>query len=144
MSAPLSNKDCIIAIFDSFAKTVMKNECRDAVDEEKRKREREQAVTEKLQYLFETQVQDDVYPSEHLVLQGKSHICVITSEWLYNAMLKLSETQREVLILDFWYGYTDIEIAAQFAVTPRTIYNWRQKAFAAIRNYHERNHYERK
>lgn len=31
MSAPLSNKDCIIAIFDSFAKTVMKNECRDAV-----------------------------------------------------------------------------------------------------------------
>mgnify|MGYP003247870116 CR=1 FL=1 len=44
--------------------------------------------------------------------------------------------------MDFWYGYTDIEIAAQFAVTPRTIYNWRQKAFAAIRNYHERNHYE--
>ena len=119
------------------------------MDEEKRKREREQAVTEKLQYLFETQVQDDVYPSEHLVLQGKSHICVITSEWLYNAMQKLSETQREVLIqlnliLDFWYGYSDIEIAAQFAVTPRTIYNWRQKAFAAIRKYYERNHYERK
>ena len=39
----------------------MKNECRNAVDEEKRKREREQAVTEKLLYLFETQVQDDVY-----------------------------------------------------------------------------------
>ena len=133
MSTPLKDKDCIIAIFDSFAKTVMKNECRNAVDEEKRKREREQAVTEKLQYLFETQVQDDVYPSEHLVLQGKSHICVITSE-----------TQREVLILDFWYGYSDIEIAAQFAVTPRTIYNWRQKAFAAIRKYYERNHYERK
>lgn len=58
MSAPLKDKDCIIAIFDSFAKTVMKNECRNAVDEEKRKREREQAVTEKLQYLFETQVQE--------------------------------------------------------------------------------------
>lgn len=35
MSAPLKDKDCIIAIFDSFAKTVMKNECRNAVDEEK-------------------------------------------------------------------------------------------------------------
>ena len=144
MSAPLSNKDCIIAIFDSFAKTVMKNECRDAVEQEKRKRQKEQTATEKMQYLFETQVQEDVYPSEHLVLQGKSHICVITCELLYNAMLKLTETQREVLILDFWYGYTDIEIAAQFQVTPRTIYNWRQKAFAAIRNYYERNHYERK
>ena len=39
MSAPLKDKDCIIAIFDSFAKTVMKNECRNAVDEEKRRRE---------------------------------------------------------------------------------------------------------
>lgn len=144
MSAPLKDKDCIIAIFDSFAKTVMKNECRNAVDEEKRRREKQQTATEKMQYLFEVQVQEDVYPSEHLVLQEKTHICVITSEWLYNAMLRLSETQREVLILDFWYGYTDIEIAAQFHVTPRTIYNWRQKAFAAIRNYYERNRYERK
>lgn len=114
------------------------------MDEEKRRRQKEQRAAAKIQYLFEARVQDDVYPSEHLVLQGKSHICVITSGWLYNAMLKLSETQREVLILDFWYGYTDMEIAAQFAVTPRTIYNWRQKAFSAIRNYHERNHYERK
>ena len=61
MSAPLSNKDCIIAIFDSFAKTVMKNECRDAVEQEKRKRQKEQTATEKMQYLFETQVQEDVY-----------------------------------------------------------------------------------
>ena len=51
MSAPLKDKDCIIAIFDSFAKTVMKNECRNAVDEEK-------TATEKMQYLFETQVQE--------------------------------------------------------------------------------------
>lgn len=58
MSAPLKDKDCIIAIFDSFAKTVMKNECRNAVDEEKRRREKEQTATEKMQYLFETQVQE--------------------------------------------------------------------------------------
>ena len=74
MLAPLSNKDCIIAIFDSFAKTVMKNECRDAVEQEKRKRQKEYTATEKIQYLFETQVQEDVYPSEHLVLQEKSYI----------------------------------------------------------------------
>ena len=92
MSAPLKDKDCIIAIFDSFAKTVMKNECRNAVDEEKRKREREQAVTEKLQYLFETQVQDDVYPSEHLVLQGKSlsliHISALSWDWLFRSKIR--------------------------------------------------------
>lgn len=59
MSAPLKDKDCIIAIFDSYAKTVMRNECRDAVDQEKRKRKKEQVGTEKMQYLFETQVHED-------------------------------------------------------------------------------------
>lgn len=139
MSAPLKDKDCIIAIFDSYAKTVMRNECRDAVDQEKRKRKKEQVGTEKMQYLFETQVHEDIYPSEHPVLQGKSYTCVITNGRLYNAMLRLPEKQRAVLILDFWYGYTDTEIAARLHVTPRTIYNWRQKAYAAIRYYYERN-----
>ena len=37
MSTPLKNRNCIIAIFDSYTKTVMRNECRDAVDEEKKK-----------------------------------------------------------------------------------------------------------
>lgn len=98
MSAPLKDKDCIIAIFDSYAKTVMRNECRDAVDQEKRKRKKEQVGTEKMQYLFETQVHEDIYPSEHLVLQGKSYTCVITNGRLYNAMLRLPEKQRAVLI----------------------------------------------
>ena len=68
----------------------------------------------------------------------------IASDWLYDAMLELPKTQRETLILEFWYGYGDQEIAAYFHVTPRTIYNWRQKAFTAIRKYYERNGDERK
>lgn len=138
MSTPLKNRNCIIAIFDSYNKSVMRNECRDAVDEEKRKQKREDVGTEKMQFLFEVQGKEDIYPSEHLVLQSGSHTCVITSEWLYEAMLKLPDKQREVLILDFWYGYTDIEIALHFYVTPRTIHNWRKKAFATIRCHYER------
>lgn len=143
MSAPLNDNKCIIAIFDSYAKTVMRNECRNAADEEKRKRKREDVGTERMQYLFEMQIQEDIYPSEHLILKGANYICVITSEQLYNAMLELPEKQREVLILDFWYGYTDIEIASYFCVTSRTIRNWRKKAFTAIRHYYERGTYEK-
>ena len=99
MSAPLKDNKCIVAIFDSYAKTVMRNECRNAADEEKRKRKREDVGTEKMQYLFE--IQEDNYPSEHLILKGANYICVITSEQLYNAMLELPEKQREVLIFRF-------------------------------------------
>lgn len=138
MSAPLKDNKCIVAIFDSYAKTVMRNECRNIADEEKRKRKREDVGTEKMQYLFGMQIQEDIYPSEHLILKSANYICVITSGQLYHAMLELPEKQREVLILDFWYGYTDVEIASHFRVTSRTIRNWRKKAFTAIRRYYER------
>ena len=48
MSAPLKDNKFIVATFDSYAKTVMRNECRNAADEEKRKRKREDAGTEKI------------------------------------------------------------------------------------------------
>lgn len=46
-----------------------------------------------MQYLFEMQIQEDIYPSEHLVFKSANYICVITSEQLYNDMLELSENR---------------------------------------------------
>lgn len=40
MSAPLKDNKCIVAIFDSYAKTVMRNECRNIADEEKKTKKR--------------------------------------------------------------------------------------------------------
>mgnify|MGYP000289491972 FL=1 len=126
-------------IFDCFVKTVMRNEYRDAAAEKKRIQNRE--AKPDLMNVLEI---EDVYPSEHFILDNEKYPCLIASDWLYDAMLELPKTQRETLILEFWYGYGDQEIAAYFHVTPRTIYNWRQKAFTAIRKYYERNGDERK
>ncbi len=124
---PFIDKSCRIKIFDCFVKTVMRNEYRDAAAEKKRIQNREAKPD-----LMNVPEIEDKYP------------CLIASDWLYDAMLELPKTQRETLILEFWYGYDDQEIAAYFHVTPRTIYNWRQKAFTAIRKYYERNGDERK
>lgn len=120
-------------------KTVMRNEYRDAAAEKKRIQNRE--AKPDLMNVLEI---EDVYPSEHFILDNEKYPCLIASDWLYDAMLELPKTQRETLILEFWYGYGDQEIAAYFHVTSRTIYNWRQKAFTAIRKYYERNGDERK
>ena len=136
---PFIDKSCRIKIFDCFVKTVMRNEYRDAVAEKKRIQNRE--AKPDLMNVLEI---EDVYPSEHFILDNEKYPCLIASDWLYDAMLELPKTQRETLILEFWYGYGDQEIAAYFHVTPRTIYNWRQKAFTAIRKYYERNGDERK
>ena len=136
---PFIDKSCRIKIFDCFVKTVMRNEYRDAAAEKKRIQNRE--AKPDLMNVLEI---EDVYPSEHFILDNEKYPCLIACDWLYDAMLELPKTQRETLILEFWYGYGDQEIAAYFHVTPRTIYNWRQKAFTAIRKYYERNGDERK
>ena len=136
---PFIDKSCRIKIFDCFVKTVMRNEYRDAAAEKKRIQNCEAKPD-----LMNVPEIEDVYPSEHFILDNEKYPCLIASDWLYDAMLELPKTQRETLILEFWYGYGDQEIAAYFHVTPRTIYNWRQKAFTAIRKYYERNGDERK
>ena len=136
---PFIDKSCRIKIFDCFVKTVMRNEYRDAAAEKKRIQNHEAKPD-----LMNVPEIEDVYPSEHFILDNEKYPCLIASDWLYDAMLELPKTQRETLILEFWYGYGDQEIAAYFHVTPRTIYNWRQKAFTAIRKYYERNGDERK
>lgn len=136
---PFIDKSCRIKIFDCFVKTVMRNEYRDAAAEKKRIQNREAKPD-----LMNVPEIEDVYPSEHFILDNEKYPYLIASDWLYDAMLELPKTQRETLILEFWYGYGDQEIAAYFHVTPRTIYNWRQKAFTAIRKYYERNGDERK
>lgn len=48
MSAALKDKNCVIAIFDNYVRIMMQNECRDAVDEERRKWKREDVGTDGL------------------------------------------------------------------------------------------------
>lgn len=138
MSAPLKDKECIIAMYDSYAKTVMRNKCRNAFKSIRRRQKHEIVGTEKIQYLFEMQSHTDVYPSEHLVVCGDDYTCVITSDKLYQAMMLLADGEKTVIILEFWYGWTDRQIARHCKVTTRTVYNRRQKAFQSIRNYYER------
>ncbi len=61
---------------------------------------------------------------------------MVENETLYYALLSLKERQREVLLLGFWRGLTDWEIAEKMEVSVRTVYNLRQRAFRAVRDYY--------
>ena len=68
---------------------------------------------EPVDYLLETLSHDDRYPSDHFVLYADELSCVVYSETLYKALAPLPEKQRKVLLFDFWYAWTDGEIAGQ-------------------------------
>ena len=132
---PPSDEDRSVARVDSSTRTVAgnlsKNLKRAKANGEKH------SPDEPVDYLLETLSHDDRYPSDHFVLYADELFCVVYSETLYKALCSLPEKQRKVLLFDFWYAWTDGEIATRMEVPTRTVYNLRQRAFKAIRKFHE-------
>lgn len=135
MSAPLDRTARIIAMFDSYCKTVSRNASRN-LKRAKASETKYEAVAP-MQYIFDLLSHMDTYPSDQFVLYADKFSCVVYSETLYKALQSLPDRERAVLLLDFWHGWTDEEISEHLEVTTRTVYNLRQRAFITIRNFYE-------
>lgn len=135
MSAPSEYEKRLIAMFDSFSKTVAKNFCRNL---KRAKENREKHFSEEpIDYILDLLSHEDRHPSDNFVLYADELSCVVHSETLYKALRSLPEKQRKVLLFDFWGSFTDEEIANRMEVTTRTVYNLRQRAFKTIRVFYE-------
>lgn len=126
----------ICAMFDSFSKTVSRNFVRNLDRAEKNRKKHYD--DEPIDYILELWGKEDSYPSDRFVFYVDSQPCPIENEILYQALLALPKKQREVLLLDFWGCFTDKEIAERLEVTPRTVYNLRQRAFSRVREFYEK------
>ena len=139
MSNPSHNDRMELEIFDSFSKTVMRNTGRNIASASKTIKTNETVSTDTVQYILETQGEREIYPSEHIINDEKGHSCVITTEWLYQAMLLLTDKQKEVIILEFWYGMSVSNISKTLHISKRSVFERKKNAFNSIRNYYDRN-----
>lgn len=90
-----SDEERIVAMVDSFTKTVARNFSRNL---KRAKANAEKHYSdEPVDYLLETLSHDDRYPSDHFVLYADELSCVVHSETLYKALCSLPEKQRKVL-----------------------------------------------
>lgn len=138
MPAPSNKAERICAMFDSYCKTVLRNASKNEKRALANRNRYEVTTSEQIQYLFDADGHEDTYPSAQLLIRMDEFSCVILSDTLYLALLSLPENQRMVILLDFWYHWTDKQIAMYLRVTPRTVYNLRQRAFKAIRRFYEK------
>ena len=82
-----SDEERIIAMVDSFTKTVARNFSRNL---KRAKANAEKHYSdEPVDYLLETLSHDDRYPSDHFVLYADELSCVVYSETLYKALCSL-------------------------------------------------------
>lgn len=91
-----------------------------------------------IDYDIEWMGEDDIYPSDNVIFDGKGYSCTIQTAWLYDAMLRLDDKYKSVLILKYWYGFLQKEIAEMLHVSRRTITSWKSRAFKSIKDYRER------
>lgn len=128
-----------LEIFDSFSKTVMRNTGRNIASASKVRNTNEAVSTDTVQYILETKGEGEIYPSEHIISDGNGHSCVVTTEWLYQAMTLLTAKQKEVIILEFWCGMSVSDISEALHISTRSVFERKKNAFTSIRNYYERN-----
>lgn len=133
MTSP-SYDEQVCAMFDAFCKKASVNYIEDLRRAEERRAKH--YSNEPAEYLLEILGHADSYPSDSFMFYVDGRPCMVKSETLYNALSSLLERQRDVLLLGFWHSFTNGEIAEMMEVTPRTVYNLRQRAFRAIRKYY--------
>jgi len=105
---PSEREQELVAMFDSFCKTVIRNYSRTLI---RRKSIRPENLDEPIEALLDMWGTRDEYPSlsNTFVVDGETYS--IESDTLYKALVSLPEQQRTVILLDFWDDMTDIEIA---------------------------------
>lgn len=135
MSAPSHHVERVCAMFDSYCKAVIRNASKNLKrDFASRKKHEAVELGEEQLSLYGCA---DTYPSEQPKLCAGAFSCLVSNEKLFEAMISIPERQRIVLILDFWYEWSDTRISKYLGVTERTVYNIRQRAFRAIRTSYE-------
>lgn len=113
-------------MFDSFCKRVIKNAFRDQM-KALRSRLYWELLVPDITKCFHLATWNDHYPSDSFLLKVGGYNSVLSDEILYLAVKKLSREQQHIIILSYWYGFRDKEIA-QAVNIPRSTVNYRRNA----------------
>lgn len=138
-------KEHIEYTFHAFCKTVLRNAAINAYRDLNRKQKHEIS----LDYLisetpFEPFVTDTYFEhyDEPTVFVTKGEMVLIEDKWLANALSRLSEQQRTVLLLHFFFGYTDEKIGMEYGRSRSTVNYWKLAALKQLRKEMEKEHEE--
>lgn len=123
------------ALFDSFCRTILRNAIRNFSKKNARTERWERLSEDPTSYYMVANAIIDDHPSDHLYVVYRGRAYVLDNETLCRAMRELPEQELGVLIMGYWQGWTDRQIAKVYGVSDRTIRNMRNRAFRAIRGW---------
>ena len=121
--------------FGSFCTTVLKNEALYIEREEARLKSREKPIddldTREIEMIS---VNDKYFMDEH-IFEVLGLPIVVTGDLLAEALARLPEEKRDVILLSYYLGMTDREIAKRMNVVRQTISKRRLVTLKELRKY---------
>jgi len=121
--------------FGGFCTRVLKNEAARIHNEYARQREREKSLDDlSPDELSQITTTDTYFEDEHVFeVLGKS--VVVTGDLLAEAISKLPEDKRDVILLSYFLGMSDREISEHMDVVRQSISKRRAKTLKELREY---------
>jgi len=134
----------IVYSFDAFCKKVMRFEAHTCYQSIKRKQQREISLNYLLKETsFETSNLDDYFivqpnfePQSHFYIKGQ--VITIENERLALAMIKLPAQKRDEVLLRFFLGFNEKEIAVMYGYQRHTINYHKKGSLKLLRQEMER------
>ncbi|NBJ14028.1 MAG: sigma-70 family RNA polymerase sigma factor [Dehalobacter sp. 4CP] len=116
-------------LFDSFCKTVVRHRTYNLHRNMNRREKKVPIIIMNPDELAD----QAICRMEEMKISLDELICYFAYEPLYNALQALEERKLLALLLHFWEGWADVDIARRFDVSDRTIRNWRTWTLKELR-----------
>ena len=120
--------------FDSFCKTVLKNRARDWYRKKERQQKREILFSDVSPGLhIEPSCFDYIVCIECQAFYALDRMVMIENDLLANALRMLSPRKRQIILLSYFFGWTDQKIGIRFHTARSTIQAARMRTLQEMR-----------
>jgi RNA polymerase sigma factor (sigma-70 family) len=138
MSLSPSDKRRIEMQFDHFCKTVLSNEMRNIKKHNYYLQRNEKTFSELTEAEYNRLSLTDEYKCFKHLIKAAGCLLEIRDERLFDALCKLPEHKRDILIFSYWMGMNDKDISEELNMVRRTVNYLRKSSIQQIKKYLEK------
>ena len=128
--------------FGGFCTRVLKNEANRILNEYAKQRDREKSLDDMTQDELTKAAAYDSYFQDEYIFEVLGRETVVVGELLAAALAQLPEDKRDVILLSYFLGMTDLEISQQLNAARSTISKRRNNVLKELREYLEKEGFE--
>lgn len=128
--------------FGGFCNRVLKNEVNRIMNEYARQRDREKSLDALSPDELTQAASYDKYFQDEYIFEVLGRKIIVVGDLLAEALAQLPESKRDVILLSYFLGMTDIEISQRLNAVRSTISKRRNSILKELREYLEKEGFE--